>query len=53
MAKEITELKCRDCQHFVMAGWMAGWWERYKICELTGYCVEPDESACISVKTKR
>ena len=47
--KEITELKCRDCLHFVLSGW----WDPQRVCEISGFPVDKDSSACISVLTKK
>ena len=48
MAKELTELKCRDCVHYKLTGW----WDMSRMCELSGFPVDKDGPACISVLPK-
>ena len=48
MATELTELKCRDCVHHKLTGW----WDMSRTCELSGFPVDKDEPACISVLPK-
>lgn len=46
MATEITELKCRDCQHFVLAGW----WESLDILGISEKLIEPNYYAITNSK---
>lgn len=49
MASEnLTELKCRDCFHCVLSGW----WDPDKVCEISGFPVDENGGACISVLPK-
>ena len=47
MAKDLTELKCRDCLHYKLTGW----WDPQKTCEISGFPVDKDGPACISYKS--
>lgn len=42
------ELKCRDCANFVLSGW----WDPEKVCSVSGFPTDKNESACISFKPK-
>lgn len=47
--KEITDLKCRDCAECVLTGW----WDRSKICKVSGFPVDQDSDVCILFVEKR
>ncbi len=46
--KEITDLKCRDCEHCAKYGW----WFVGRWCRISQTYVDPDQPACISVLPK-
>lgn len=49
--ERLTDLKCRNCLHCVSSGW----WDPQRVCEISGFPVDKDGPACISVlpqKTK-
>ena len=48
MKQDLAELKCRDCEHCVLSGW----WDPQKVCDLDGWPIDPNGSACISVQPK-
>ena len=52
MEKELTELKCRDCIHCIMCGMGANFRIEY-LCTQSGYMVNKDDGACISVLPKK
>lgn len=47
MAKELNELKCRDC----LKCNPAGWWQQM-FCGRTGVPIDPDGPACVSIERK-
>lgn len=48
MAK-LTNLKCKDCIHYKLTGW----WDMSKTCEISGFPVDRDDGACISVSPRK
>ena len=45
----LTDMKCRDCLHCVLTGW----WDRSKICDVSGFPVDQDAAVCISFIPKK
>ena len=48
MAKDLTELKCRDCANYVLSGW----WDPVRVCTVSGFPVDKNGPACISIIPK-
>ena len=46
---QLTESKCRDCGHCVIAGW----WDLQRVCEISHYPVNADDGGCISFLPKK
>ena len=46
--ESLTELKCRDCANYVLSGW----WDPERVCIVSGFPVDKNGAACISVIPK-